>query len=489
MKYKRPLFFILFTALVITFAVSLTFSSSAASKAILTVEDSDLAVAGKEFTLSVTLSDNPGFSKAQLSVGFNKSYLSLVGVYAGDIIEGDDATVGFTDNGNGSCSVSIDVPYDVPDNGTLISVRFKLSGSVKLNTRYTVSIGGEMLDSAGQTLSVEARSGGFYLTCAHSYTDKTVLPTCTAEGYTEHRCNECQKSYQDMFTAKIPHSWRTIRSSKPSCTEDGTLVHTCTVCSFTETVTNGTALGHDYVESKVIAPTCMSEGYTECACSRCGKTIEIDYKPVIDHILVEHVQTAPTCQNKGVSVTYCTMCETIFATDDIPRTNHDYVVKEVVAPTHTAKGFTSYECSFCKAILKDNYTDVKPYDIVYSTEVEAACDHEGLKVGVCSDGCGYRVEEVIPALAHTFGEWKVVKEAGEDEEGLERHVCAVCGLSESMPIPPIRQQGDNIDPVPNKINLSATTLTVMAGAAALVVLIIVFLIIVFRLIRRKAPEK
>ena len=43
--------------------------------------------------------------------------------------------------------------------------------------------------------------------------------------------------------------------------------------------------------------------------------------------------------------------------------------------------------------------------------------------------------EVIPKKAHTYGEWKVVKEATETEEGLKSHSCTVCGAEETASIP------------------------------------------------------
>ena len=42
---------------------------------------------------------------------------------------------------------------------------------------------------------------------------------------------------------------------------------------------------------------------------------------------------------------------------------------------------------------------------------------------------------MIPKTAHTYGEWKVVKEATETEEGLKSHSCTVCGAEETASIP------------------------------------------------------
>ena len=69
---------------------------------------------------------------------------------------------------------------------------------------------------------------------------------------------------------------------------------------------------------------------------------------------------------------------------------HSYVEK-VVAPTCTEKGYTEYKCLTCD----DVYTD---------KEVEAK--------------------------GHTYGDWVVVKNATEDEEGIKERFCSVCGFTE-----------------------------------------------------------
>ena len=77
----------------------------------------------------------------------------------------------------------------------------------------------------------------------------------------------------------------------------------------------------------------------------------------------------------------------------------------------------------------------------YVSEVtkQATCAEEGVITYTCiatNGTCDKKTyTEVIPKTAHTYGEWKVVKEATETEEGLKSHSCTVCGAEETASIP------------------------------------------------------
>ena len=77
----------------------------------------------------------------------------------------------------------------------------------------------------------------------HNYVTKVIAPTCTQDGYTEHKCQICNHVE--------------IRDRKPK-------------------------IQHELTK-KVIAPTCTEEGYTEYKCTKCGYTEIKDQKPTIDH--------------------------------------------------------------------------------------------------------------------------------------------------------------------------------------------------------------
>lgn len=69
----------------------------------------------------------------------------------------------------------------------------------------------------------------------HSYTEKVIEPTCTADGYTLHECS-CGKSYKDKTVSKKGHSfgeWTVTRQATTSA--EGEKTRKCSVCGAVET--------------------------------------------------------------------------------------------------------------------------------------------------------------------------------------------------------------------------------------------------------------
>ena len=97
--------------------------------------------------------------------------------------------------------------------------------------------------------------------CKHKeYDVKTVAPTCTQEGYTEHTCKKCGESYRDSETSKIAHNYESELVIS-DCFEEGYTKHTCTACgdSYTDTPTDKTT--HYFVGEA--CPNCGMEEITE----------------------------------------------------------------------------------------------------------------------------------------------------------------------------------------------------------------------------------
>ena len=79
------------------------------------------------------------------------------------------------------------------------------------------------------------------------------------------------------------------------------------------------------------------------------------------------------------------------------------------------------------------------HNYVSTITKKATCAEEGEITYTCTATNGTcdkkTYTEVVPKKAHTYGEWKVVKEATETEEGLKSHSCTVCGAEETASIP------------------------------------------------------
>ncbi len=95
----------------------------------------------------------------------------------------------------------------------------------------------------------------------HSFEEKTVAPTCTAAGYTEHRC-VCGYWYASDPTDPVPHVCDEERWE-----HDGQIHwRLCSVCGAPVDPAS-----HELTE-KVTPPSCTAGGYTDFSCKDCGYT-------------------------------------------------------------------------------------------------------------------------------------------------------------------------------------------------------------------------
>ncbi|MBQ8121650.1 MAG: cell wall-binding repeat-containing protein [Ruminococcus sp.] len=148
----------------------------------------------------------------------------------------------------------------------------------------------------------------------HDYIATVVDPTCTKEGYTEHKCSRCSDSYKDNIVS---------------------------------------ALGHDYVDT-VVSSTCTKEGYTLHKCSRCGKEYTDSKTPLADHTPDEAVSenvVPATCTADGKydEVVYCKDCHKELSRTEkiINKHGHSYVWKNKVYDSKKNTITQTGKCSVC----------------------------------------------------------------------------------------------------------------------------------------------
>lgn len=110
----------------------------------------------------------------------------------------------------------------VPDNSSFVSepVSSDESSSVSEKSSTVSEVGSTADSTAAHT---------------HSYTEKVIEPTCTADGYTLHECS-CGKSYKDKTVSKKGHNfgeWSVTRQATTSA--EGEKTRKCSVCGAVET--------------------------------------------------------------------------------------------------------------------------------------------------------------------------------------------------------------------------------------------------------------
>ncbi|MBQ3503140.1 MAG: hypothetical protein IJA75_00375 [Oscillospiraceae bacterium] len=320
----------------------------------------------------------------------------------------------------------------------------------------------------------------------HNYETNVTAPTCTAQGYTTHKCSVCGDTYTDSFTEMVAHTSGTPvveNEVAADCDENGSYdnVTYCTVCNtelsrntvpvpatghtpgdtVVENNTDATctatgsydnvvyctvckaelsretvivdALGHKY-ESTVVAPTCEAKGYTKYTCSVCSDSYQNTYVDALGHTAETVPGKAPTCTETGLTDgSKCSVCgATLAAQEEIAALGHSHV-PTVTAPTCTEKGYTTYTCA-CGDTYKSNEVAALGHteaEAVVENEVAATCTKEGSydEVVYCS-ACKAeisRVTTIVDKVAHTEEEISAV-DATCTEPGLtEGTKCSKCG--------------------------------------------------------------
>lgn len=141
----------------------------------------------------------------------------------------------------------------------------------------------------------------------HSYQTTVVAPTCTEQGYTEHKC-ACNDSYKDDYKDALGHLNEVKDNICERCQQPIDPDHE-----------------HSYTE-EVTAPGCLTGGYTTFTCS-CGHTYTGAETNSLGHL-------------NEIKDNICDRCQAPIDPDH----EHSYA-EEVTAPTCSAKGYTTFSCS------------------------------------------------------------------------------------------------------------------------------------------------
>lgn len=201
-----------------------------------------------------------------------------------------------------------------------------------------------------------------------------VEPTCTADGYTEHKCKDCSRVVRSDVTKALRHDYDSKITIKASCTEDGVLTYICTRCdeSYTEKIQ---ATGHKY-NDVVTEASCDKGGYTFHTCANCGDSYKDNFIAPTGHKYTKTTVKQASCETDGVNV---------------------------------------YTCDTCG----DSYSEViKAKGHVYASEVtkKANCTDDGVITYTCAN-CGDKYTEVIKAKGHVAGDWITDKAAAVGVKG------------------------------------------------------------------------
>ena len=259
------------------------------------------------------------------------------------------------------------------------------------------------------------------LPMGHHYSENVVEPTCTAMGYTEYKCDNCDDSYVGDYTDKSEHHYhKTVIPS--TCTKMGYSDYECTVCGDKFTADYTDKLPHNY-KAEITKPTCTEFGYTTYTCGDCGDSYVADYTDKTEHNYNKNVIT-PTCTEHGYTIYTCPDCGKEYIGDYTEHKNHNYT-KTVIAPTCTGMGYTIFTCD-CGDTYKGDYTDKIAHSYIADV-TEPTCTASGYTVYTC-ENCGKTyTADYKDMLGHKPSDW-IIDEPATIEHAGEKHTeCLTCG--------------------------------------------------------------
>ena len=276
--------------------------------------------------------------------------------------------------------------------------------------------------------------------CKHSYSSTVTQPTCTAQGYTTHRCTKCGSSYKDSYTSAKGHSYGTwtklndtshsrtctvckkvsetanhswnsgVVTSQETCKEAGIKTYTCSVCKGTKTETIPATGDHSYT-SVVTPPTCTEQGFTTHTCSKCGDSYKDTYTDAKEHSY-SSVVTPPTCKEQGYTTHTCRKCGDSYKDTYVDAKGHSYTDWESTDDTNH-KRF----CTECPDGLEIAHHMWNPGFIIKP----ATCTEDAVKNYRCIYCQATRDETVADsALGHKYDDWEQV------DETYHKHTCTEC---------------------------------------------------------------
>ncbi len=269
---------------------------------------------------------------------------------------------------------------------------------------------------------------------AHTYTEATdeyIAPTCTGLG---RKVSYCSCGAQKVETVGLTgHSWNTEFTTDfdATCTTKGQQSIHCSVCdvingeSITEIPENGHTWGAEVCEQK---ESCGIRGLYVKSCEVCH-TNSSRWVDSLTHIY-ETTTTPATCTEAGEKITSCKICGEIESVEVLQPTGHKYENEGAIvetAATCTSSAYKTYNCDNCDYSYVEHIigSTVLPHDFTGTETVisAATCTADGKKTVQCKN-CDATTEVILPKLGHAYGDWQVVKEATNSEDGQWKRVCA-----------------------------------------------------------------
>ena len=288
----------------------------------------------------------------------------------------------------------------------------------------------------------------------HYYTDDW------SSGSTTHWkvCYYCKEVNQDTVADHTFGDWTITK--EPTTTETGSRERTCSICKYTQ---EETIPVHEHSIHDEAWKYDDTEHWQECSC---GEKLNVANHTYGDwKVTKEATETEAGSRERD-----CTVCEYV-QVEIIPEIGHEHGIHDETWKYDKTQHWQECSCGEKLNVANHTYGDWKVTK--EATETEAGSRERDCTV------CEYVQVEIIPEIGHehgihdetwkydktqhwqecscgeklnvanhTYGDWKVTKEATETEEGSRERGCAVCEYvqTEAIPATGTGEPTDSTDP-------------------------------------------
>lgn len=223
-------------------------------------------------------------------------------------------------------------------------------GSIKYGTSTELTISGDYT-----YIGMRSNSGAMYLTsisiewasaCEHTSTTTTTTDaTCTTDGSTIEKCNDCGAEVSKTVIPATGHVNKTTTTTDADCVTDGSIVVTCDDCGAEVSNEVIPALGHDFA-----APIYEREGDQHTAtgtCNVCGETTSETEDCTLDY---EYSSNENRTHN---TTSTCSVCSQSATTENEECSFGEGVLNEFIY---------TYTCEYCEYSYEEAATT---YTVTY----------------------------------------------------------------------------------------------------------------------------
>lgn len=295
----------------------------------------------------------------------------------------------------------------------------------------------------------------------HTYTTWTTVTdaTCTTDGMQSGKCDVCgaeakrtRKATGHDFAAEY------TTDKEATCTETGRKSRHCKNCDAKTDSTEIQKTEHQFAGVNdpnvtwTFAKDCSEKDTATVTCTICQKATKTLTRTASNpsaHSWDEDktVRIESTCTTAGTETKTCAYCEHK-ATTNLPLKAHTLAKTEAKSATCVADGNKEYwTCSECHQIFSDaegkNVTTISQMTVkatgnhnkVTIIDRQPTCGTAGSQHLECSICHAKESATAIPATGkHSFGEYKVTKDATIQAAGVKTRTCSVCGKAETQAI-------------------------------------------------------